>query len=199
MPAALHRQLESAMPNAGGNFEVNFNLMFTLSYFPNTVLPLFGGAVVDKYGESRCVVAFCLVILAGQVLTAFGVSSASWMWALSGRLVFGLGAQNLIVANASLLSRHFAGGGEGAALGLSNVSSYAGVILTNVLSPVLANGLPSLGGTAAAFWIGAAAEAFALCLAFAVVVVDAMQGGGTESEDKVGGEEEETAVVCSPM
>ena len=52
MPAALHRQLMAIMPSHDGNFEMKFNLLFTVSYFPNMIIPMFGGAIVDKYGEA---------------------------------------------------------------------------------------------------------------------------------------------------
>jgi len=182
MPAALHRQLYAVMPN--NNFEMNFNLLFTVSYFPNMILPMFGGAIVDKYGESKCLLFFCVVVLCGQILTSLGISFVSWKWMWAGRFVFGCGAQNLIVANASLISKWFAGT-EGVALGLSNVCSYMGVILTNILSPMLANKFrPSFS-----FWLGVIIEAVAIVLAILIVVLDRTKKAP----------QHETSLVCTPM
>ena len=182
MPAALHRQLYAIMPS--DNFEMNFNLLFTVSYFPNMILPLFGGAIVDRYGEAKCLVTFCCIVLLGQALTALGVSWTDWKFMLLGRLVFGLGAQNLIVANASLISKWFVGT-EGVALGLSNVSSYAGVILTNIVSPRLANTV----SPPFAFWLGVGIETIAIALALGVVVIDWNKTMPTD----------DMTLVCSPM
>ena len=182
MPAALHRQLYAVMPN--DNFEMNFNLLFTVSYFPNMILPFFGGAIVDRYGEANCLLFYCIVVLFGQIMTSFGVSVASWKYMWAGRFVFGCGAQNLIVANASLLSRWFSGS-QGVALGISNVCSYGGVILTNMLSPMLANTFrPSFS-----FWLGVAMEVVAIVLAVFIVVLDKTK--------KV--TEAASSLVCSPM
>lgn len=184
MPAALHRQLYAVMPN--NNFEMNFNLLFTVSYFPNMILPIFGGTIVDKYGQSKCLLFFCIVVLCGQILTSLGVSYVSWKCMWAGRFIFGCGAQNLIVANASLISKWFAGS-EGVALGLSNVCSYAGVILTNMLSPKLANVFrPSFS-----FWLGVVIEAVAIVLAIFIVVLD--------KSKKAPSMDAAASLVCSPM
>jgi len=185
MPAALHRQLFAIMPTSE-NFEMNFNLLFTVSYVPNMILPLFGGAIVDKYGQAKCIVAFSIVVFLGQAVTAMGVSRTSWSAMLAGRLLFGLGAQNLIVANASLVSKWFAGN-EGVALGLSNVCSYAGVIATNMLSPKLSNSI----NPPFAFWLGVAAEGVAIVLGFVVIFMDRNKPSSRLDTSN--------SLVCSPM
>ena len=43
MPATLHNQLNAIMPNPD-HFEINFSLLFTVSYVPNMILPLFGAS-----------------------------------------------------------------------------------------------------------------------------------------------------------
>mmetsp|Transcript_2454 Transcript_2454/g.4501 ORF Transcript_2454/g.4501 Transcript_2454/m.4501 type:complete len:555 (+) Transcript_2454:73-1737(+) len=182
MPAALHRQLYAVMPNE--NFEMNFNLLFTVSYFPNMILPFFGGAIVDRYGEANCLLFYCIVVLLGQILTSFGVFVASWKYMWAGRFVFGCGAQNLIVANASLISKWFSGS-QGLALGLSNVCSYGGVIFANILSPMLANTFrPSFS-----FWLGATMELVAIVLAVFIVVLDKTKKATPDA----------SSLVCSPM
>lgn len=189
MPAALHRQLEALMPSTddGVSFEVYFNLLFTVSYFPNMIIPMFGGAIVDTYGEAACLVTFCTVVLVGQSLTAAGTAAVDWSTMLAGRLLFGLGAQNLIVANASLVSKWFAGGNEGTALGLCNVVSYGGVIATNMLSPKLANWKQ----TVAAFRVGTMAGTVAVVLSVIVWFLDHNHQRTSATL--------QTPLVCTPM
>jgi MFS family permease len=182
MPAALHNALFAVMPNT--NFEMNFNMLFTISYVPNMILPLLGGAIVDRYGQTPCLVVFALTVGLGQLLATVGAYFTNWEWLLAGRLIFGLGAQNLIVANASLISKYFAGK-EGVALGLSNVCSYAGVIATNMLSPVISNWT----SPTTAFGTSVILQVFAVGMAAWVVILD----------QQCHKDESTNTIVCSPM
>lgn len=54
------------------------NLLYTLYSIPNTVLPFFGGAFVDRFGINTALVLFSSFILLGQVIFAAGSSFASF-------------------------------------------------------------------------------------------------------------------------
>ena len=202
MPAALHQQLMALMTatssSSDDNFEMKFNLLFTVSYFPNMIIPMLGGAIVDRYGPAPCLVTFCVVVCMGQIVTTWGAAvTVDWHWLWMGRFIFGLGAQNLIVANASLLSQWFAGGKEGTALGLCNVFSYAGVIATNLASPRWAN----LVTPVAPFWVGVGAGCVAVILSIAVAWIDHSQQdmASTAPRKESRPSAQSTPLVCSPM
>jgi MFS family permease len=106
-PAALINQLQTLMGNT--SFSRNYNLLYTVYSIPNMALPFFGGYFVDKLGAPVCLVVFGSFILAGQVLFAFGASVKSWTIMWCGRVLFGLGGENLTVAQSALLAQWFRG------------------------------------------------------------------------------------------
>ena len=85
------------------NFETLFSLLYTVYSIPNTVLPLFGGYIVDKFGFARCAVLFLVLILGGQAVFALGVSVKNWPVMFTGRVIFGFGGESISVANSAIL------------------------------------------------------------------------------------------------
>ena len=57
IPAALKSPLDDYMGNPD-NFETLFSLLFTVYSIPNTVLPLLGGYIVDRFGFRLCAIFF---------------------------------------------------------------------------------------------------------------------------------------------
>ncbi len=91
------------------DYEFYFNLMYTLYAVPNVILPFFGGHLVDTMGVMQCLLVFSLLITAGQILFAVGLSLKSWPIIYLGRLVFGFGGESFTVANIALLAEWFKG------------------------------------------------------------------------------------------
>jgi MFS family permease len=139
--------------------------------FPNIVMVLIGGIIVDRIGTRLATLLFSLVCLAGTVLTAI---SPSFPVMAAGRLVFGLGAESMIVAITVAIGQWFVGRQLGFAFGLNlsiaRAGSYAADMSTTWAKPLydagwqpplwLAAGLMTTGVAAAAayFLIGRAAE-----------------------------------------
>lgn len=133
--------------------------------FPNIVMVLIGGVLVDRFGTRTATLGFTAICLAGAVLTAsadtsalqpvgalivsafssvvglFGgtVESASIPFAVMalGRLVFGLGAESMIVAITAALGQWFKGRQLGFAFGLNLSIARAGSYAAD-LSPAWA-------------------------------------------------------------
>ena len=63
--------------------------------FPNIVMVLVGGIIVDRIGTRLATLAFSVICLVGAVVTA---CSPSFTVMAIGRLLFGLGAESMIVA-----------------------------------------------------------------------------------------------------
>ena len=120
-PSALQSQFKTLMLNdtPDGDFGTYFNLLYTVYSIPNMVLPFFGGYFVDKLGCSICLVVFSVAILIGQIVFAFGASLKSWPVMLLGRVLFGLGGENITVAQSALLADWFAGGELAFAFGIN--------------------------------------------------------------------------------
>jgi MFS family permease len=93
---------------------------------PNIIMVLIGGIIIDRIGTRRATVLFSLICLAGAALT---VATGSFPVMAAGRLLFGLGAESLIVAVTTALARWFRGKELSFAFGLNltlaRLGSYA--------------------------------------------------------------------------
>src|SRR5258706_7461681 len=74
---------------------------------PNIFVVLVGGLLVDRFGARAVTLGTTLVCLLGAVLTALDSTFAVMA---TGRLVFGLGAETMIVAITVALAQWFTGG-----------------------------------------------------------------------------------------
>jgi MFS family permease len=108
---------------------------------PNVVMVLIGGVLVDRFGTRTATLGFTFICLVGAILTA--VSSTFPMMAL-GRLVFGLGAESMIVAVTAALGQWFKGRQLGFAFGLNLSIARAGSYAAD-LSPAWAGGAYASG------------------------------------------------------
>jgi MFS family permease len=73
---------------------------------PNIFMVLIGGVLIDRFNARSVAVATTAVCLIGAVVTALGAEF--WMMAL-GRLIFGLGAETMIVAVTVAFAQWFVG------------------------------------------------------------------------------------------
>lgn len=73
---------------------------------PNIVMVLIGGVLVDRYSARVVTLVTTIICLAGAVLTAVG---SEFMVMVAGRLLFGLGAETMIVAITVALAQWFVG------------------------------------------------------------------------------------------
>lgn len=74
---------------------------------PNLFMVLIGGIIIDRIGTRISTFLFASVCMIGALLTAF---SGGELWVMAaGRLVFGLGAESLIVAVTTVIGRWFKG------------------------------------------------------------------------------------------
>lgn len=138
IPSALHQQIKNYMPQTS-SFEYNFNLLYTLYSLPNIVLPFIGGNLVDRYSAPVCFVVFALCTFIGQIVFAVGTSYKNWHVMLLGRILYGLGGENICVAQSALLAAWFAGKELALALGICLSLSRLGSVFNNLVSPALAN------------------------------------------------------------
>ncbi|MFZ4620097.1 MAG: MFS transporter [Bacteroidota bacterium] len=73
---------------------------------PNIFMVLIGGFIIDRLGTKRSTLIFAVLCLLGAVIT---VSSGTLFVMATGRLVFGLGAESLIVAVTTAIAKWFKG------------------------------------------------------------------------------------------
>jgi MFS family permease len=105
--------------------------------FPNIIMVLVGGVVVDRYGTRLSTLVFALICLVGTVVTAL---SPSFPVMATGRLLFGLGAESMIVAITVAIGQWFVGRQLGFAFGLNlsiaRAGSYTADLGTNWFKPL---------------------------------------------------------------
>ena len=89
-----------------GFSDANIGLLQAIYSLPNIVMVLIGGFVIDRIGTRRATLIFGVVCLTGAAVTA--VSGTLAVMA-AGRLIFGLGAESLIVAVTTAIAKWFKG------------------------------------------------------------------------------------------
>jgi MFS family permease len=144
-----------------GFSDANIGLLQGIYSTPNIVMPFIGGVIIDRIGTKRSTLLFGTVCFAGAVLTALTPQVAMMA---AGRLVFGLGAESLIVAITTAIARWFRGKELGFAFGINLMIARSGSLAAQV-SPTWAPGAYTSWQ-----WPLLIAVAFgALCIAGAVV------------------------------
>jgi len=74
--------------------------------FPNIIMVLIGGIIIDRIGTRKSVFIFTVLIMLGALVT---VLHGSIYTMAAGRLIFGLGAESMIVAITTIIARWFKG------------------------------------------------------------------------------------------
>jgi MFS family permease len=108
---------------------------------PNIVMVLVGGVLVDRFGARTATFFFTAICLLGAALPAL---SGDFTTMAAGRLVFGLGAESMIVAVTAALGHWFKGRQLGFALGVNLAIARAGSYAAD-LSPTWASGAYASG------------------------------------------------------
>jgi MFS family permease len=91
--------------------------------FPNIIMVLIGGVIVDRFGTRLSTLIFAIICTIGAVLTAI---SPLFPVMAAGRLVFGLGAESMIVAITVAIGQWFVGRQLGFAFGVNLSIARAG-------------------------------------------------------------------------
>jgi len=89
-----------------GFTDSNIGLLQAIYSFPNIFTVVIGGVIIDRLGLRRSLMIFGVLCLIGPAITV--ASGHLWLMAL-GRLVFGMGAESLIVGVTAALARWFKG------------------------------------------------------------------------------------------
>ncbi len=124
-----------------GFSESNIGLLQAIYSIPNVIMVLVGGYIVDRIGTRKAIFIFGTLCFLGAGVTC--LSSALGVMA-TGRLVFGLGAESLIVAVTTAIAKWFRGKELSFAFGINLMISRAGSLL--------AQQSPSWAGFAYNFW-----------------------------------------------
>ncbi len=89
-----------------GFSDSNIGWLQAIYSVPNIVMVLIGGVLIDRIGTRRATLIFGALCLAGAVVTALSGTLAVMA---AGRLIFGVGAESLIVAVTTAIAKWFRG------------------------------------------------------------------------------------------
>ncbi len=89
-----------------GFSDSNIGLLQAIYSFPNIFTVVVGGFIIDRMGLRKSLMIFGVLCLIGPAITA--ISGELWMMA-TGRLIFGMGAESLVVGGTVALARWFKG------------------------------------------------------------------------------------------
>ncbi len=89
-----------------GFSDSNIGLLQAIYSIPNVFMVLIGGYIVDRIGARKAIFIFGTICLIGAVVTALSGMLAVMA---TGRLIFGLGAESLIVAVTTAVAKWFRG------------------------------------------------------------------------------------------
>jgi len=114
------------------------NAVFSL---PNIVLALAGGLLIDRFGAAQVVLGTAALCFLGALLTAWG---SPFPVMVTGRLLFGVGEETLLIALLAALAQWFSAGGMALAMSLffslARVGSYAADTSPGWAGPLYAAG-----------------------------------------------------------
>jgi MFS family permease len=99
-----------------GFTDANIGTLNAIYSLPNIVMVLIGGFIIDRIGTRRATMSFALLCVVGAGVTAaYGTLFAM----AAGRLIFGLGAESLIVSVTTAIAKWFRGKELSLAFGLN--------------------------------------------------------------------------------
>src|SRR5438105_14839642 len=106
-----------------GFSDANIGLLQAIYSLPHVFMVLIGGYIVDRIGTRKGIFIFGVLCLLGSILT---VLSGRLALMAAGRLVFGLGAESLIVAVTTAIAKWFRGKELSFAFGINLMITRAG-------------------------------------------------------------------------
>ena len=109
-----------------GFSDSNIGLLNAIYSFPNIIMVLIGGLLIDRIGTKTSVLIFTALIMMGSIVTA--ITGNIWLMS-AGRLIFGLGAESMIVAITTIIARWFKGKELSFAFGLNLTVARLGSFL----------------------------------------------------------------------
>jgi len=109
-----------------GFSDSNIGLLNAIYSFPNIIMVLIGGLLIDRIGTKTAVLIFTAFIMLGSIVTA--LTGNIWLMS-AGRLLFGLGAESMIVAITTIIARWFKGKQLSFAFGLNLTVARLGSFL----------------------------------------------------------------------
>eukprot|EP00397_Hematodinium_sp_SG-2012_P010891 GEMP01011017.1.p1 GENE.GEMP01011017.1~~GEMP01011017.1.p1 ORF type:complete len:415 (+),score=60.94 GEMP01011017.1:458-1702(+) len=159
--------------------ETQFGALQAVYSFPNIVIPLFGGLLLDKTGMENAILFLFSLILLGQGVFSIGISFKSFPMMLMGQFTFGLGGESLHVASLALVALWFRNREMAFAMGTIITISRIGSAAAFQTQPFLAERY----GLSCATWFGF----FVVSFSFVCAVLCSLMNKRADAVDKRNG------------
>lgn len=166
-----HGTIARRFKDNGKDFTQEMNqALYSVYSWPNTVLAIFGGLLIDKYlGLRRAMLLFTGLVFLGSALFYVGVLAINYPLMLFARVVFGLGGESLSVSQSAFVARWFKGGrGMALAFGITISFSRVGSSFNFLFSPKIADS----DGINTAVFCGMVACIISLLSCFVLILCD---------------------------
>ncbi|EPZ32650.1 Major facilitator superfamily, general substrate transporter domain-containing protein [Rozella allomycis CSF55] len=150
IPASLYAVLQNELGSNDEEYEYQMQLMYALYSFPNIILPVGVGAVMDRLGTPKSITVVFFFVILGQILTSLGVANKSFYIILTGRTIFGIGGESVNIVQGNLSSYFFNGSFLSFVLAFNTSVARAG----SVANDLLTRRIQMAYGSAFAFWVG---------------------------------------------
>ena len=142
MPNSLSDLIEKYITHETDS-EVKYNQLYSIYSYPNIILPLFGGMLIDKIGIRFSLIFFTWFLVVGQGVFMFSgymestdmSDNTPYYIALAGRIIFGMGAETLGVVQNTLIAKWFMGKELSLALGIDISIGRFGNVMNNYITP----------------------------------------------------------------
>ena len=148
MPNALSDKVKKYITHEeNSDNEIKYNLFYSVLAYPNTLLPLFAGVLVDKMGFYFSMLLFSGLDLVGQsvfmIAGYMGNENQSdnlpLAIALCGRFIYGLGGESLLVCKSAFITKWFMEKELSLALGTVLSICWLGTTASGYTIPPLSN------------------------------------------------------------
>ena len=107
-------------------------------------MPILGGIFISKYGDRVSVLMFSMIIFVGNIIFTFGIWSNNYYLLVIGRLVGGIGGENMITIQMVCVEKWFGETYLSLAMGICLVVSNLGTMLNNFLTPFMVENLGNI-------------------------------------------------------
>jgi len=159
---------EAAIKDRTHMSENTFGLLSSVYSFPNVILPLLGGMVIDVFGVRRASLLFTSITLLGSCVFTLGLWQRSANILIVGRVIFGVGGESQNVASLAFIAKWFKGRELSFAVAINIAVSRLGSVAAFDTQGPLADKF----GVTAGSVVGSAICLFSLCSAFLALWVD---------------------------
>nr|CCD15806.1 unnamed protein product [Trypanosoma congolense IL3000] len=135
------KTIERYFRDHGKEYTQQMNQWLYSAYsWPNTVLSIFGGLLIDKFlGIRWAMLLFTGLVLLGSALFWLGVQVTNFWVLVAGRVILGIGSESLAVAQSAYVARWFSHArGVALAFGMTISFSRVGSSFNFMFSPKIA-------------------------------------------------------------